>query len=135
MPEKEYRIQFPHGVEESVLASVEGPGLYRLLIQPIACCVANFDDVIRVKRTWRGKLKFSGVEVQSRLSHLDCTMPAGWFERPDVIEMLSKVVENDGFWQRAMEGCLWISFDPAKYDPTEDLTAIRQKLARPTVQG
>jgi len=120
---KETSIEFPdEGVTINTTMTMVGQGLYRLDTVPLMVESAGFRDVIEAEALPAGGLKFLRVARKSDWRIYDFVLNKATTESPKLQELLDRVTDQGGHWERSFGGCLFICLPPdVVWNPTPEV--------------
>jgi len=118
------KLVFDHCSGTVLVEWLEGDR-YRILSPEIAVLTEEyaFGDVVEAFRNDEDALVVKRCLERGNYRTLEYCLPAGWHERENIQEVLSKVQDLGGFWEGIFGGVLIIVLPPEVfYDPTQDIT-------------
>ena len=103
-------------------------GYFQLLEHPIFSETVQFGDTVDLAKVTDTEYELIRIVQPSKLKKLGLVLPVEWEKEQECQNILDKVTENKGYWQRDFGGLLFIFYDPELYCPMKDFEAMNRRL-------
>lgn len=119
----EKSIEFPsEGVTTSAMVTQVGERLYRLDTVPVMIESAGFRDIIEADKVDAKTIRFRRIAQKSDWRVFDFILARDVIESARISEVLRRVEQMGGHWERIFGGCLYICLPPGiGWNPTADV--------------
>jgi len=99
-------------LSDQVYVENKGSGFYRLLEHPVFSELVKYDDVVELKKMTDGSYTLIQVVKPSVLVKAEFVLAAKAEKTVLLTNILQKVMDTNGYWQRDFGGLLFVFFHP-----------------------
>jgi len=111
-------------LSDEVYVEDRGSGFYRLLEHPIFSERVKYGDIVELKKMADDRYSLVRVAKPSSLVKAEFILTALAEKKPSLINILQKLMDANGYWQRDFGGLLFVFYHPEVYNPVDDILAV-----------